>query len=283
MAKSLTRAGQIDDWDRHWSEFGEAAERAPAVKYRRRLIFRLLDLPAPSTPLQMLLGGRLPVGDHGLDAPILISSVVIISTVVWRRMKQWWVSPRDLYLACSVIILLGVALSAHIAGSRNLLQFLGVLCLVVGAFFDDAFGNEPRMLKLGAAVIVMLSAINIAVLSVDPHRIPYFATDGYRAFVRDKRELLGRDVSAVVYGAPILEFYAAESHTRLGWKISEFPWTTRADAVLPPAAQYALVSELVYRYMPSEQPVQRVIANQWKLVWSFKSNRSWGLRLYQKP
>jgi hypothetical protein len=33
MAKSLTRAGQIDDWDRHWSEFGEAAERAPAVKY----------------------------------------------------------------------------------------------------------------------------------------------------------------------------------------------------------------------------------------------------------
>ena len=54
MAKSPTRAGQIDDWDRHWSEFGEAAERAPAVKYRRRLIFRLLDLPAPSTPLQML-------------------------------------------------------------------------------------------------------------------------------------------------------------------------------------------------------------------------------------
>lgn len=31
-----------DDWDRHWTEFGEAAEAGPSPKYRKRLIHELL-------------------------------------------------------------------------------------------------------------------------------------------------------------------------------------------------------------------------------------------------
>jgi SAM-dependent methyltransferase len=45
--------GTVDSWDQHWSEFGEAAERAPAVKYRRRLIYSLLNLPT-ARPAQIL-------------------------------------------------------------------------------------------------------------------------------------------------------------------------------------------------------------------------------------
>lgn len=45
---------EIDDWDQHWSEFGETAEKAPALKYRRRTIFKLLHLPSSSKPVQML-------------------------------------------------------------------------------------------------------------------------------------------------------------------------------------------------------------------------------------
>lgn len=35
-------AGTRDDWDRHWSEYGESYERNPAQELRRRLITRLL-------------------------------------------------------------------------------------------------------------------------------------------------------------------------------------------------------------------------------------------------
>jgi len=33
----------VDNWNRHWSEFGAAAEVGPTPKYRRRLILRLLE------------------------------------------------------------------------------------------------------------------------------------------------------------------------------------------------------------------------------------------------
>jgi SAM-dependent methyltransferase len=32
----------LDDWNRHWTDFGAASEAGPTPKYRRRLIFRLL-------------------------------------------------------------------------------------------------------------------------------------------------------------------------------------------------------------------------------------------------
>jgi 2-polyprenyl-3-methyl-5-hydroxy-6-metoxy-1,4-benzoquinol methylase len=37
-------AAQRDDWDRHWLDYSEAAERNPAQEYRRRIVFELLGL-----------------------------------------------------------------------------------------------------------------------------------------------------------------------------------------------------------------------------------------------
>jgi SAM-dependent methyltransferase len=37
-------AAQRDDWDRHWDDYAQAAERNPAQRYRRKLIFDLLEL-----------------------------------------------------------------------------------------------------------------------------------------------------------------------------------------------------------------------------------------------
>jgi SAM-dependent methyltransferase len=45
---------RADNWDQHWDEFGEAAERGPGPKYRRRLIWRLLDIDASGQGVRML-------------------------------------------------------------------------------------------------------------------------------------------------------------------------------------------------------------------------------------
>lgn len=47
------KTGAVDDWDQHWSEFGETAERAPGLRWRHRLILSLLRLPA-DRPAQVL-------------------------------------------------------------------------------------------------------------------------------------------------------------------------------------------------------------------------------------
>jgi len=44
----------IDDWDRHWLEFGAAAELSPATRYRRRLALRLLAKDGQDADLRML-------------------------------------------------------------------------------------------------------------------------------------------------------------------------------------------------------------------------------------
>jgi hypothetical protein len=59
---------------------------------------------------------------------------------------------------------------------------------------------------------------------------------------------------------------------------------TGADAALPADVKYVLLPELVYDYMPpTEQPMRRIVAKQWKVVWSFNSENVWGLRLYENP
>jgi SAM-dependent methyltransferase len=42
-----------DNWDQHWSDFGEASKQGPALKYRTRLILSLLEQTAPA-PVHML-------------------------------------------------------------------------------------------------------------------------------------------------------------------------------------------------------------------------------------
>jgi hypothetical protein len=218
-----------------------------------------------------------------LDAPILIFSVATFSLFICGILRGGAVTTKHLYLASSLIVLSAVALSAHMAGSRNLLQFIGVLCLSIGALFDDCFKARPRLLRWATAVAVVSSVVNLAFLSLDSHRIPYLATNGYKAFVEENRSLLSQTASAIVYGSPDIKFYAEQAQVSVNWKVAEMPWTTRPDVLLPANAKYALISELVYRYMPVDQPVRRVIDNTWKVIWSFKTKGSWGLRLYERP
>ena len=58
---------------------------------------------------------------------------------------------------------------------------------------------------------------------------------------------------------------------------------TGADAALPADVKYVLLPEFVYDYMPAEQPMRRIVAKQWKVVWSFNAEHVWGLRLYENP
>ncbi|HEV2176833.1 MAG TPA: hypothetical protein VGW33_06490 [Terriglobia bacterium] len=217
-----------------------------------------------------------------LDAPILICALATVGVCIGRRLRERCVTCKHVYLASILTIMLAAALKAHIAGSRNLLLFMGVLCLAIGALFDE-LTKSPRILRWAAAAVLASSMANLAWLSWNPNRIPYPATDGYRAFVEGNRSRLGETALAVVYGIPILKFYAEQSRVPVGWEVTEMPWTTRSDAELPQDAKYALISELAYRYMPPDQPVRRVIDSTWKVVWSFKANRSWGLRLYERP
>jgi hypothetical protein len=218
-----------------------------------------------------------------LDAPILICSVATFSLCIWATVKGQSVTAKHLYLGTFLFALFAIALSAHIAGSRNLLQFIGVLCLVIGALFDECFKTRPTLLRWTAAAVIVSSVVNLAFLSLDTHRTPYLATDGYKAFVEQNRNLLNQTASAIVYGGPDLQFYAKLSQVKMNWNIAEAPWTTRPDALLPANAKYALISELCYRYMPVDQPLRHLIDNDWKVIWSFKSARSWGLRLYERP
>jgi SAM-dependent methyltransferase len=43
-----------DNWDQHWSELGAAADIGPTPKYRRRLIFRLLQVKHSDETVRML-------------------------------------------------------------------------------------------------------------------------------------------------------------------------------------------------------------------------------------
>lgn len=44
----------IDDWNRHWTDFGAAAAWSPATRYRQRLALRLLDAGRSAAPVRML-------------------------------------------------------------------------------------------------------------------------------------------------------------------------------------------------------------------------------------
>ena len=41
---TTSRPASTDDWDHHWSQYGESAEDNPAQSYRRRLVLALLGL-----------------------------------------------------------------------------------------------------------------------------------------------------------------------------------------------------------------------------------------------
>lgn len=218
-----------------------------------------------------------------LDAPILAFSVSIILIALWRAFRSGRLSCKHAYLAVCVVFFLVTALAAHLAGARNLLQFIGVLCLATGALFDEALGHEPRVIQFSSAAVIILAALNLIWLSQSSSYTPYLATDGYRAFVQEEQNRLGERTKALVYGLPVLWLYAQQYRTAFAWDVREMPWTTRADAPLPADIKYVLIPAFVNNCMPAEQPMRRIVAKHWTVVWSFKVDHVWRLQLYEKP
>jgi hypothetical protein len=81
---------------------------------------------------------------------------------------------------------------------------------MLGAFFDDAVENQPALIKVAAAAVLIGCVTNLSVLSWDTDWIPYLENDGYNAFVEQNEKRLGENVIAIVYGTPILNFYASQ-------------------------------------------------------------------------
>lgn len=220
-----------------------------------------------------------------LELPIVVASSSVISIAVWKALRGGRLELSKLrYLIACLVFMFGTALAAHMAGARNLLQAVGVLCLATGALFDDAVSHTPRPIRRIAVVaIVALAMLNFLCLWLDSAYTPFLSTGGYEAFLQQNSKRLSQHTSALVYGRPILRFYVQHGNEKLGWKIGEVPWTTAADAPLASDVEYVLIPALVYNDMPREQPMRRIVAEHWNLVWSFKFPGTWELRLYQNP
>jgi Dolichyl-phosphate-mannose-protein mannosyltransferase len=218
-----------------------------------------------------------------LDAPILVVSISIIAIALYNASRNRQLSSKHAYLSVFLVFFLATALLAHMAGARNLLQLIGVLGLATGALFDEALGYKPRLIRFGSAMVAIAAALNLIWLVRVSDYIPFLATDGYTAFLKENGSRLHEKNKAFVYGLPILTLYAQQYGTSIGWELSYIPWTTRTDAPLPENVKYVLIPEFVYKYMPQEQPMRRVVADHWKVAWSFKADRVWELRLYEKP
>lgn len=219
----------------------------------------------------------------GLDAPILVVSVAVIVAALWRALKARCLSSRERYFGVCLAFFLGTSLSAHICGPRNILQLVGVMCLASGALFDQALGHRPRLARASAAVIIALAVTNLVRLTQSPSYRPYLATGGYRAFVEQDASRLREKATAVVYGSAILDYYAGQAGVAPGWNVMELPWTTNWWIKLPPDTKYVLIPEFIYEYMPPEHPMRKIVADQWKVVWSSKRAHVWDLRLFERP
>jgi hypothetical protein len=218
-----------------------------------------------------------------LDAPILMVSAGVILTAFWRTFRARSFSSRHIYIGVCLAFYLGTAVTAHLAGARNLLQLLAVLCLATGALFDEALGERPFLVRLGAPAIVILALVNLVRLSRSPTYTPFLATDGYRAFVEEGKSRMREKATAVVYGVPVLTFYARKAGVVPAWNALEIPWTTQADVPLAADAKYVLIPAFIYEHMPADHPTRRIVLDQWKVVWSFKRPHVWELRLFERP
>jgi hypothetical protein len=216
-----------------------------------------------------------------LDAPIFFVSTGVIVAAFWRVFKAGRWSPRHSYLGVWLAFFVGTTLTAHLAGARNLLQLVGVLSLATGALFDDAFEGRPRLLRFGALAVGMLALANLTRLSSSASYTPFIATDGYRAFIAEGKSRLSEKATAVVYGLPVLKFYARQAGVAPRWDAHELPWTTLVNP-LPDDTKYVLLPSFIYSYMPADHPTRRV-ADHWKVVWSFRSPHVWELRLFERP
>ncbi|HLV85404.1 MAG TPA: glycosyltransferase family 39 protein [Candidatus Sulfotelmatobacter sp.] len=218
-----------------------------------------------------------------LESPLLFFSIFVIGSAYWSAFRRGALSRRHAYIAVWLGFFLFTALAAHIAGARNLLQFTGVLCVASGVLWDEAFGQNSVRIRLAMLAVVAAAIFNLAWLRESPGYTPYLETNGFRAFFEENANRLQDHANALVYNTPAFRIYEQASGTSVQWDVAEIAWTPRASAPLPSDTKYVLIPELVYAHMPPEQPMHRIVANHWKVIWSHKERRGWELRLYENP
>ena len=219
-----------------------------------------------------------------LDPVLLLVSVLILALFCWKAFHGLALTSRHVYLAAFVFYLFATSMTAHLAGARNILQFLGILSLVIGALFDEALGDKPRLSGVCSLAVVVLSALSLLYVVRYSSYTPFLATDGYQACLKENRERMSEKVGAIVSGVPILNFYSANAGVPVAWNVHELPCiSTRLEVPLPLDIKYVLIPSSIYEGMPPDETMRRVVAKSWKVVWSFKTDRAWELRLYERP
>ena len=76
-------SSRCDNWDRHWDEYGEAAQQNPAQEYRRRLIFSLLGLEKSEMPTRLL-----DVGSGQGDMAAAVRAAFPMAEIVGLELSQ---------------------------------------------------------------------------------------------------------------------------------------------------------------------------------------------------
>jgi hypothetical protein len=219
-----------------------------------------------------------------LDPVLSLVSLAVLGLVGWRAFNGMPLNSRHGYLAASVLYFAATSLIAHLAGARNLLQFLAVLSLATGALFDEALGNKPRLAAISSAVIVTAAALGLFWVVRLSSYTPFLAIDGFKACLQQNPQRMSEKVGAIVWGVPILHIYSAETHIPVAWDIHEMPAiSTHTDIPLPPDIKYVLIPAHIWEGMPPDNAMRGVVAATWKPVWSHKVDRVWELRLYQRP
>jgi hypothetical protein len=219
-----------------------------------------------------------------LDPVLFLVSLAVLGLFGWHVLKGLPLTSRHGYLAACVLYFAATSLTAHLAGARNIIQFLGVLSLATGALFDEALGQRPRLAAVSSLVIISAAALGLFWVVRLSSYTPFLATDGYQECLQENPQRMSEKVGAIVSGVPILHFYSAQTHVPVAWDIQEMPAiSTRTDIALPPDIKYVLIPAHVWEGMPPEHAMRRVVAATWKVVWSHKVDRVWELRLYERP
>lgn len=217
-----------------------------------------------------------------LDAPILFFGLLGLARAAYRACRTRSVPIQHRLLLAFGGVLCATALAAHIAGPRNFLLVIGVVCLFVGATCDEWIQHSHWRKVLCACLAITWPMLNLVTMRMQAQNIPELFWNGYQSFVEHNQWRLSQPDAAVIDGIPMVRYYAERSAVSVQWKMSGMPWELRPDTAIPPATKYALISELGYRYLPVEHPVRSVIDRHWSVVWSFKEPGTWGLRLYER-
>jgi hypothetical protein len=214
-----------------------------------------------------------------LDAPILVFSASIILAALWKAFRMRRLTSKHLYLTVCLAFFLATLLTAHLAGARNLLLFLGVLCIATGALFDEALDWQRATTRLSWVVVIIITAMLNLAWAWPPRS---WMVNGYRAFVTEEENRLHEPVKVLASAPPILKFYAREHGIPLAWDVLDV-WSTTRISFPVGQVKYVLVGDVFYNHLPTEHSLHRIVDEHWKAVWSYNENNGWKLRLYENP